>query len=301
MTDAVFSIQDETGTVYQLALAPSPSIVISVGDTGTYTGIPDKGTDGWNVPSENMSDYQVTQVLSPTAISIRTLTQSAANWGRAGTLEWATGVNVGQQTDVIRIDAANAYISISDYQRYHLSRGVDIGTPADLVLQGAIVQASDYIDQKYRFKGIKLVQFTGSNPNNLNAIFLAPWAASPYTSIGMATLTPSTSPQQTQWPRQGVVDFSGNDVNGVPNAIKAACAELAIRVIGGAKLFPDYDPTIVMAGGVVSSITERVGPIERSKTFDTTRGTGFFASYPQVDRIVSKAGLLIPGGRTIVR
>lgn len=302
MTDAVFSIQDETGTVYQLSIQnDSPLITVSVGDTGTYTGVPDAGTDGFSIPSTSTSDFQVTQVLSPTAFSIRTITQSGANWPRSGTIEWQTGANAGQNTVVGGIDPANAYISVAEFKRYFLSRGVDVGTPTDIVVQGAIVQATDYIDQKYRFKGIKLVQRIGTDLQDSNAVFLEPWLT-PYSLNGLAILTPSTTPQFTQWPRQGVVDLSGDTINGVPRLVKMACAELTQRVLNGVKLQPDYDSSVVTSGAVVQEVTERVGPIERRKVYDTKLGLGFFASFPQIDRMLARGGLLVSsGGRTIMR
>jgi hypothetical protein len=89
---------------------------------------------------------------------------------------------------------------------------------------------------------------------------------------------------------------------GVPNVLKAACSELAYRALNGTILQPDYDPELVSAGGVVSSITDDVGPIKHSITYDTKLGIGFFAPFPQVDRMLAKAGLLLAGGgRTVIR
>jgi hypothetical protein len=67
-------------------------------------------------------------------------------------------------------------------------------------------------------------------------------------------------------------------------------------------LQPDYDPNLVGAGGVASSITKKVGPLESIISYDTKFGLGFFASFPIVDRMLSKAGLLnMDGGRRVIR
>lgn len=302
MTDPVFSVQDETGTVYQLAIInTSPQIAVSVGDTGTYTGQPDDGTDGFQIPPDSTNHFAVTQVLSPTAFSVGTTIQSGSNWPRSGTIDWLTGANAGHQTTVTGIDPANAYITVSDFTKYFLSRGISIGTPDPIIVQGAIVAATDYLDQKYRYKGIKLVQRIGTDLQDANAVFLEPWLT-PYALNGLAILTPSITPQFTEWPRQGVVDLSGDTVNGIPRQIKMACAELAQRVLNGVKLQPDYDSSVVTAGAVIQTVTEKVGPIERTKTYDTKLGLGFFATFPQIDRMLSRAGLIIGGGgRTVIR
>lgn len=297
----VFSVQDETGTVYQLTTLASPSFAVSINDVGSYTGQPDDGTDG-TVPPANVTDqFQVVQVLDAEHFSVRTLIQSGADWPRSGVVSWLTGANATHTSTIVEIDPANAYIDVAFLQKYFASRNITIPSATVLAMQGAIVAATDYLDQKYRFRGIKLVQRVGQDMSDANAVFLEPWLT-PYALNGLAILTPSTTPQQTQWPRQGVVDQNGDSVNGIPLTLKMACAELAIRVLSGTKLQPDFDTALGGQGGVVSSITKKIGPIETVTAYDTKLGLGFFASFPQIDRMLSKAGLLVSnGGRSVMR
>ncbi len=89
---------------------------------------------------------------------------------------------------------------------------------------------------------------------------------------------------------------------GIPQVVQEACAEAAIRVQNGIDLQPDYDPDLVGAGGIIASVTDKVGPIEESRTFDTKLGIGFFPDFPKIKRMLSKAGVLLAGGgRTITR
>jgi hypothetical protein len=301
---AIFSVQDETGTVTQVTLltSPSPSQHISVGDTGLYAGIPDDGTSLTHAPVFNTLAFTVIQVLDNEHFSVSTINANMADWPAFGVITWETGANATETSTVIEIDGANAYISVSEFIKYHLARGnaVPVGA-TNLSIMQAIVQGTDYIDQKYRFSGVKLLQTMGTAIMGVNATFIESWLT-PYALSGVSYLTPSTSKQSTEFPRQGVVDNSGDTVNGIPKAVKAACAELAIRVLNGTALQPDYDPNLVGAGGVVSSVTKKLGSLETVTAYDTKLGLGFFASFPIVDRMLSKAGLLSSGGgRTVIR
>lgn len=304
-TNPVFSVQDETGTVYQVSVGSVPSspaaALAVVGDTGIYSGIPDEGTDGFAPSSPVDCPFSVTQVTDQFTFSIRTLQQATASWPRSGTIVWLTGSNAGATWVVDGIDPANAYITADFFSKYIQSRGITAPTSTITVAQ-AIIKASDYLDQRYRYRGVKLVQKIGVDLADANAVFLEPWLM-PYATNGtLVNLSPSTTPQQTQWPRQGVIDDNGDTVNGIPLALKHACAELALRVLSGVILQPDYDPNIVTAGGVLQSTTKEVGPIKVTKVFDTKLGIGFFADFPQVTRMLSKAGLLVANrGRTVMR
>lgn len=301
---AIFSVQDETGTVTQLTVSPSPIPAqhVAVGDTGIYSGYPDDGTSSTLTPVFNSLFFTVSQVLDDEHFSVSTTKANMADWPAFGTITWQTGANATETSTVIEIDGANAYISVAEFTKYHLARGNAVPAGATVPqIQSAIVQSTDYIDQKYRFSGVKLLQTIGNAIIDANSTFLESWLT-PYALNGVSYLTPSTSTQSTEWPRQGVVDNNGDTVNGIPKAVKSACAELAIRALNGTKLQPDYDNGLVGAGGVVSSVTKKIGPLETVTAFDTKLGLGFFASFPQVDRLLSRAGLLNSGGsRTVIR
>jgi len=304
MTTYVFSVQDETGTVVQLTLdpSPSPSQIISVGDTGVFTGIPDDGTDLEQGAFDQVvgCPFTVVQVIDSEHFSINTLNANLADWPAGGQIQWSTGLNASDTSYVLETDGANAYITEAFFYKYCGSRGyvIPVGV-TDLQIQQAIVQGTDYLDHRYRWKGIKLLQSIGTSVMDANAVFFQSWLT-PYAVVGMNYLTPTTTTQTTEWPRQGCIDLNGDTVNGIPKQIQMACAELAYRVLGGTVLQPDYDPNIVSAGGVLSSVTKKVGPLETVNTYDTKFGLGFFATFPIVDRLVAQlrnAG----GNRTVVR
>jgi hypothetical protein len=235
MTDLVFSVQDDTGTVYQLETVASPNAVVNVGDVGLYTGIPDNGTDAKVIPAEISQPFTVTQVLDATHFSITSRPDTlTTGWPRSGVIDWVTGGNISIPTTIVRIEAANAYTTIDEVKRYLASRGRDLGAFTDVQTQAAIVDASDYIDQRYVFKGVKRTQKFGTNVGPQNGVFVEPWLSPrAWGVVGSNILVPSTTPQETQWPRQGAVDRNGDTINGLPTAVKHACAELVYRVAKG--------------------------------------------------------------------
>lgn len=302
---SIFSVQNETGTVAQLTLLPSPSPVLTgpivVGDVGKYVGIYNN-QDGFNNDTTQELMFSVVQVLDTENFSVSAPNANMADWPQDGIITWETGANIGEESTVIANSPANAYIDLVYFAQYHSSRGNAIPAgKTDDNIRTAIVKSTDYLDQRYRYSGVKRLQNIGSAVIDANSIFLETWLT-PYAINGVSYLTPMTTTQSTEWPRQGVVDFNGDTVNGVPKAIKAACAELAIRVLNGTDLQPDYDPALVGAGGIVKSITKKVGPLETHVEWDTRQGLGFFATFPIVTRMLSKAGiLLVGGGRTVIR
>jgi hypothetical protein len=231
-----------------------------------------------------------------------TFNTNLADWPLGGAITWSTGANATDISTVIDMDGANAYIDLNFLDKYASSRGNFIYADSPILpCQQAIVQATDYIDQKYRFKGVKLLQTLGDPGMNLDIGFMQPWLT-PQVFGQVPYLTPASSSQSTEWPRQGVVDYDGDTINGIPKAVKAACAELALRALNGVTLQPDYDSNVIAGGAVVASYSTEVGPIKETTSFDTKLGLGFFASFPQVDRILTRAGLLVAGGgRTIIR
>lgn len=312
----IFTVQDRTGTVAQLSpvSSPGPENPVEVGDTGIYAG-----TQSWSgrevslaftvnqlVENSANGDFGITTAKGPILLTGEgsgpgELLNSA--WPDSGTITWTAGANEGLALDIAAITPANAYIYPDFIQQYAGARGnfVFPNSPPEQI-QNAIVQASDYIDQRYRFKGIKLLQFASNGAFNPSIGFIDPWigemgflGGGPGTNYE-AWFTPSATQQALEWPRVGVVDNSGDSVYGIPQVVKYACAELALRALNGVVLQPDYDPTLVSNGGVLSSISQEVGPIKVSKTYNVSIGLGFFATFPQVDRIMRSGGILLAGG-----
>lgn len=293
--NAVFSIQDDTGRVAQVHIQDHGEGLPVVGDQGQFS------QDG----ETDLRTFTVTQVIDTQTFSVTFSTDSDAvavsKLAIPFSVTWLSGAANTTEQVVDQYDGANAYISVDQFKQYHNSRGNDYSDSPVESIQYAIVKATDYIDQKYRFKGVKLSQVAGDPLLDPTLAFIDPFL-SPIGIGFVPALTAAVTAQTTEWPRQGVTDYNGASIAGIPRAVKAACAELANRELNGTDLQPDYDSELVSAGGVVQSFSETVGPITVSKTFDTRLGTGFFASFPHVDRMLAKAGLLLAGGgRTVLR
>lgn len=310
----IFCVQDRTGTAAQLTIDEDTPMLQSVlvGDTGAYTG------RDWEGEIITL-DFTVGAVNGPLDFCITTMTPVGAsgdvtksNWPKVGAITWLTGDNADMSPGtniVVRMHKANAYIDPFYYIDFHNSRGnVIVESPLDDI-QKCIVKSSDYLNQKYRYKGTKLLQILSGGLADPMLLYIDPWLSPAFlggSGIGIpggrSVFAPSRTNQLTEWPRQGVIDYSGDNVFGIPQVIKEACAIGAKREQDGTSLQPDYDPDFVGNGGVFSSFTNEIGPIRESKAIDTQQGIGFFPDIPQIRRMLSKAGVLLAGGgRSLIR
>ena len=130
---------------------------------------------------------------------------------------------------------ATGYVSVSFVNVYHQERCNSGWSAADDVKQAAIIKASEYIDRTYDFQGDR--KNTGE-PSS------------------------STPLQALAWPRDDVVHADGFlvDPDAVPVEVQRATAELALVLLTDA-----LDPAV--RGGRVSSSTEAVGRVSRTRTF----------------------------------
>lgn len=97
-----------------------------------------------------------------------------------------------QQDNDGTVDGANAYTDVATVLAYWSDRGVDLTARTDAELQVAIVNATTYLDAKYRWTGYQLRRLQG-----------------------------------TQWPRGGVTSF----LRGLPPALVTATCMLAQRAL----------------------------------------------------------------------
>jgi hypothetical protein len=167
------------------------------------------------------------------------------------------------QSDDGTVVGANAYPSVAEFKAYHDARGNAYGSNDSLIEQ-AIVRATDYVDQRFKFRSTKLLQV-----------------------------------QFTQFPRVLFQDDDGFDVEGIPAALKYAVCEYALRAMS-APLFQDAPAPD--GGRIIDAITQKVDVLEQAITYAPSVGSGAFVmpAYPPADLMLQRAGLIIVG-RTIVR
>jgi hypothetical protein len=109
------------------------------------------------------------------------------------------------------------------------------------------------------------------------------------------------SPDRQHWHFATVtlVGPNGEDLSGIPQALKNATAEYAMRAL---TILLFQDAPAPSGGRLIDAESIRVGDIEQSTTYAKSQGTGTFVmpAYPQADLMLSRAGL-IETGRTVYR
>jgi len=187
---------------------------------------------------------------------------------------------------------ANAYVDVTYLDAYHLNRGNDVTAYTDDEKKAAIIRATDFLDTRFTFRGVKLT---------------------------------ATAAQTTEWPRKATAtttsmyyDFSyvpvsfssdgtttllsgpnGEEISGIPEALKRACAEYALRALTISLLQDAPAPT----GGVaIEELSQKVDVIEQRVKYATAQQSGavVLPAYPAADLLLVRAGL-VESGRQIVR
>jgi hypothetical protein len=99
------------------------------------------------------------------------------------------------QNDTGTVTDANAYITVAEFRSYWTDRNTDTSSLDDTTVEGLIVEATQYIDTRFDYNGIKL----------------------------------EGRDQTTEFPRDCLCDSECNEVEGVPREVKHACAEYAYK------------------------------------------------------------------------
>jgi len=104
--------------------------------------------------------------------------------------------------------------------------------------------------------------------------------------------------QPLHFPATGAYDQTGTEILGIPDRLKQAVSEYAVRAVADI-LLPD--PTTDVYGGRVNQRTETVGPISESWKYDSgTVGTVVFTPYPAADKLLRPL-LLGSGNGGVIR
>jgi len=148
---------------------------------------------------------------------------------------------------------ANAYID-AQYMRDVMSlRGIDLSQYTDNQLQVAIIKATEYVDLRFKYKGLKKDQN-----------------------------------QDLQWPRYWITNREGFNISGLPNPVKKATAFYAKRALT-VELLPeiDYDSS----GAAIKRKVETVGPITEETEY-SNGGEVVFPTYNDGDLLLISNGYI---------
>ena len=152
------------------------------------------------------------------------------------------------------LETANSYISEADCDTYHSDRGNTAWTGTTAVKEAALIKAAQYIDGRYRSR----------------------WKGIPLTSV-----------QALCWPREDIYDERDEEIEGIPQRLKYAVCEAAIRA-----LTEDLNPDLERGGRIKR---EKVGPLDTEYADNAPART----SMPVVSDLLS--GYLKGKGFKVVR
>lgn len=145
----------------------------------------------------------------------------------------------------VGLSNANAYLSVADFKSYHDDRGQSYASYSDSQIQYAIIKATDYLDYRFTFIGIRRLET-----------------------------------QSLEWPRLNAFYSDGRMASLVPVEVQEACAEYAFRALS-ATLAPD--PIYDDSNSLIANKTSKVGPLEVTKEYSRGGNPVMFRAYPAVD------------------
>ena len=156
---------------------------------------------------------------------------------------------------------ANGYIDKTFLAAYlkDRSQSAALTGVATADVNAAIIEASEYIDITYRFRGLKKIARRGSN----------------------------TTSQGREWPREGALTIPENETipdDAVPSQVENACAELTLAALT-ISLLPDGASTAIAAQ------SQGAGPLSKSTTY---RRSATLPIFHKARRILGP--LLLPDG-----
>ena len=140
------------------------------------------------------------------------------------------------------LELANAFIDLAFFDAYHTDLGHDFAVAATtLSKETAIVRASQFVEQRFRhrFKGRR-----------------------------------EKANQGLSWPRFGAYDRDGFILSEVPQQLKKAVAEYALRAISYGELAPDVPPTVPRQDNSVGTVEETSTTTSGAVTEETTEVAG---------------------------
>lgn len=195
------------------------------------------------------------------------------------------------QDDTGTVVGANAYITVAAFKAYHDDRG-NTYTTDDTKIASAIIRATDYLDSRFRFRGLALVAGqTTEWPRQAGTAVFMPWWDISFLGVDAVFSGPAAAVELS--------DASGNPIVGIPQAVKNATAEYALRALAQ----PLYQDAPAPVGGrLIQEHTVTVDVITETTVYAPSQGTGQFQmpAYPQADMMLARAGL-IETGRTVYR
>ena len=163
------------------------------------------------------------------------------------------------QTDDGLTAGANSYADLTYFKTYHTDRLNDYSAYTDTQISAGLIKAQAYMDFRFEYIGFRLLRT-----------------------------------QTTEWPRQNAWDDRDTYQVGVPDLVKQAQCEYAIRACAAA-LAPD--PTQEDSGRTPKRTVDRIGPLEQIREYDAWEAYGL-PPYPVADHLLKMRGLVVYRGNS---
>ena len=171
---------------------------------------------------------------------------------------------------------ANSYITVAEMKEYWTDRGTDYTSLSDAVIQGYCINATQYINMRYSFKGY-------------------PTSETQALDFPRALQTTTTTSAEGY---NGIIDTKYNrriDTNEIPTTLKNACCEIA-----GASAVASTAGTTIHDNSGNNISSEKYGPV--SVNYKGSAGSGrwggsnssIFVSYPTATGYIK--GMLVTQG-----
>lgn len=175
---------------------------------------------------------------------------------------------------------ANSYLSVADFKTYHGARGNDYSAYSDTLIGNALVRATDYIDARFRFRGVQILSTqTTQWPRQAGNLRLVMWI----------DITPTLISETGEF----LLDANGFEIIGLPTALKNATAEYAFRAL---TILLFQDAPAPEGGRLIDSITQTVDVITQSIKYTSPQSGAFvMPAFPAADLMLVRAGLVAAG------
>ena len=160
------------------------------------------------------------------------------------------------------VEGANAYVSVANFRQYFTDRNISTSTYTDTEVEGAIVQATRFMDMAFDFLGYKL---TGSA-------------------------------QLTEFPRYRTTPPDPLEAD-IPREVPEACCEYGIYILSGNVLIMNVAP--VDQG--ISELDKEIGEIKKRVKYIGALGNNPIAVIPFAELLLAKSGWLYVRKNAIIR
>lgn len=187
-------------------------------------------------------------------------------------------------------DETWVFVSNATDAAYAVLIGVDFGETA-YNLAAALNRNSRHVRARATAMGLSLTALA-SGAGGGSTIFTSTVANAAITEFSGGV---DGGAQSLSWPRVGAYDEGGVVIKGIPNCLKQAVVEYAVRALS-ALLLPD--PALDAYSGALKSRVQKVGPIEEQYEYVSgSVGKNLFKPYPSADMLIRP--LLLETGRVV--